>query len=176
MLTYFNKPKKKMRNDLIDIIHLNVIQTYKNYEAINAIRTLQMLSADCCIALQNTLDTINEITQFPSQQKTYCCIGYVNQNDLIAKANIRADICRRIASGQISFGILVFDDTTCNIGSKTWVNRHLGRLIRMGEPHNFIDNCEEHVISVQSVGGRATHLTDQNNLIELVEKGLNNNA
>ena len=83
-----------------------------------------------------------------------CVISYVGRNSNM-RIPLREDIMRRIETGQVDFGIIVFKrclepilcDKYYDTGSKAWINSLLGTLGNA----IFIDDAEDHYNSVKSM-------------------------
>lgn len=119
-------------------------------------RVLKTLSASLRLDLHGVLDCIehNKTLQTTSKH-TICVISFVGVNSETRRL-ARKEIQTRIQTGQISFGILVFNrgsekksdrNTYSKPGSKAWVNSLLQLPIDI--PGIFIDDSEDHVLSVK---------------------------
>jgi hypothetical protein len=79
------------------------------------------------------------------------CISFVGPNTHIVA---KEDIQRRIQTGQITYGVLVFKrgrgkdaKQFVEAGGKAWVNRHIPPM----EPTLFVDDSKDHIRSTQFV-------------------------
>lgn len=124
----------------------------------NAEDTLNKYSADIRLDYHNVLDLTGPYQPLMSNQDRgkhiICVISYVGKNS-DRRIEARKDIMRRIETGQIDFGILIFkrclEPILCNkfhdVGSKAWVNFLLGTRGNAV----FIDDSDDHYNSVRSM-------------------------
>lgn len=180
---YCKKCRKVRQKDLIELINPMGNTIYQQNQLEEATFMLKTLcAADVRLDLHKTLDTIAPNTKLPT--RSVCCLSYVGSLTATRK-DARDDIIARIASGQIKFGALVFrrgshrDPEAANRftdpGSKAWFNQILpaetleitakgGKDVRL-----FVDDSEDHVLSVQSVGVKSVQIERGGRLLKILE-------
>ena len=142
-----------------------VCQTAKEAESI-----LSKLPACLRLDLHKTLDTLDpNIPIFETSQ--VCCISYVGRlSD--TRNYAREDILDRIKYEQIEYGVLIFkrgkniNEPFTEDGSKAWVNKCIP--FKHFEPL-FIDDSEDHVLSVSSVGIKSVQIYPNDSLFDLLD-------
>lgn len=170
-LAFCKTCRKKHSKDILEIVNENTFTIYKDSEIEEAEASLKNLEADIRLDLHKTLDTINSDIMLP---RSTCCISYVGRLTS-TRINARQEIQERIRSGQLLFGALVFargsrktpveSNKFKEPGSKAWFNQ----LIKGTDPL-FIDDSDDHVLSVESIGVRSLQLYSGENLLSLINK------
>jgi hypothetical protein len=175
----FCKPCRKIRGkDLLTLIRFVHKSKKVQIEVVNysdqdiAEKQLSMLTSDLRLDLHKTLDTISPSIKFPMGY--VCCVSYVGR---LTKTRIEAqrDIINRMQKNQITFGALVYNrgseksgnrNDFTEPGGKAWFNRLVNSNI--SEPL-FVDDSEDHVLSVRSIGVRSIQIKPQMKLLKLLE-------
>lgn len=154
--------------DICEIItrdEIVVCQTAKEAESI-----LSTMPACLRLDLHKTLDTLDpNVHIFETSQ--VCCISYVGRLSDI-RNHAREDILDRIKYEQIEYGVLVFkrgknvDELFIEEGSKAWVNKCIPwkEYIPL-----FIDDSEDHVLSVNSIGIKSVQICPDDSLFDLLD-------
>jgi len=138
------------------------------------LRTLPMYKADLRLDLHNTLNTIAPTTELPT--KSACCISYVGKF-IVTRIQAMQEIRERMDAGQIKFGVLVFKRASnrdspeiknrfTEIGSKAWFNKILPAEDESKKL--FIDDSEDHVESVRSIGVHSVQINPGESLLSLI--------
>ena len=180
----FCGPCRKIRGkdilELIEVKNGNVItHIFQDNQINDAEIMLENMTADIRLDLHKTLDTISTNTQFSLKKETsFCCVSYVGQLTT-TRISAKDDIIQRIKTGQLSFGALVFkrgphkDPIMANNftvpGSKAWFNLHL----KYTNCPLFVDDSEDHVLSVSSIGVKSIQLNSTETLINVVKEHVN---
>jgi hypothetical protein len=120
---------------------------------------LREFQTDLRLDLHGVLDTIHsEKLLLPSDLRenvNICVISYVGKAGTI-RDHAREETIKRIKTGQINFGFLVFNrgrrgeenkNTFHEVGSKAWINNLLG----VKNQAHFIDDGFDHVESTKSM-------------------------
>lgn len=160
---------KKRMNDLIEVIHMKdgelVVDRYQSWSVAEAEEFLKSRSAIVRIDLHNVLDLIDDHTKkIVSDSSKMAGCSYVGTTTR-TRADAHDDFKRRILSGQLGWGVLVFKrgkhgkpdaHSFQEVGSKAWFNRN----VQFDERAIFLDDSDDHVDSVESLGikGLRTHL------------------
>jgi hypothetical protein len=156
-------------NDLIEVIYMKdgelVVDRYATWSVAEAEEFIKGRPAVIRIDLHNVLDLIDDHTKsvVSDSSKMVGC-SYVGTTTR-TRVDAHEDFKRRILSGQLGWGVLVFKrgkhgkpdaHTFQEPGSKAWFNRHLP----FDEHAIFLDDSNDHVNSVASLGikGLKTHL------------------
>ena len=170
-LAYCKKCRKAHSGDVLEIVTENEITIYTSTQVQEAENALSKLRAEIRLDLHKTLDTVPPEQSLPPSS---CCISYVGQLTQ-TRVSAREEIQERIASGQLQFGALVFargsrkNPEAANhfveVGSKAWFNKWVA-----GENPIFLDDSEDHVLSVESVGIASYQVNG--NLMSILEKAL----
>lgn len=141
------------KQDIMELILPDSVIQYQDH--IEAEQVLANLTANVRLDLHNVLDTVAEDYQLPYDKEECCCISFVGQTSS-TRVQAKYEMIRRIESGQIKFGALVFArgnrrrpqeaSTFTKIGSKAWFNMHVKAT---SSTPIFIDDSEDHIDSVQ---------------------------
>ena len=142
-----------MSKDLIEIITKDSTFTFTFEEIQEVEEWLSKQSIPLRLDLHGVADILNYEDVLPAETCVISFVGrYSNTRDYA-----RHDIVYRIMSGQIVFGILVFErgrrnrknqNTFHNVGSKAWVNSHIERVKNVRNV--FVDDSYDHYNSVKS--------------------------
>lgn len=177
-VVYCKKCRKIRQNDLIEIICRDSNQTFfLNSESEAEIYLKKFCKANIRLDLHKTLDTISSSTKLPTDSA--CCVSYVGALT-ITRSEARSEIKQRINTGQIRFGVLVFKrgssrnpeeaNRFTDPGSKAWFNN----ILPADDDDNcgvlFVDDSEDHVNSVQSIGIPSILIKPGENLLKLINK------
>jgi hypothetical protein len=170
-LAYCKPCRKKHSKDILELVTAESFQIFNSSQVDDAESALSKLEADFRLDLHKTLDTIPEDTKLPGPS---CCVSYVGQLTG-TRISAREEIQRRIKTGQLLFGALVFargsrkNPEACNtfkdVGSKAWFNL----LVKSDNPL-FVDDSDDHVLSVESVGIRSIQIYPNQHLLPLLNK------
>jgi len=168
-LAYCKPCRKKHSKDILEFVTADSFKIFTSDQTDESESLLSELKADLRLDLHKTLDTIPIDTELPDKT---CCLSYVGQLTA-TRISAREEIQERIKSGQLNFGALVFargsrkNIEACNtfkdIGSKAWFNL----LVKSDKPV-FIDDSDDHVLSVESVGIRSIQIHPDQNLLDLI--------
>lgn len=141
------------KKDVVEIIVPDNVERYHDVKIAEDV--LGKLSANVRLDLHNVLDTIPENATLKYNQEDCCCISFVGQTSQI-RVQAKNEIIRRINSGQIAFGALIFKrgnrrnpkeiNTYTVAGSKAWFNKCLQST---WTTPIFADDSNDHVQSVQ---------------------------
>lgn len=168
----FCPPCRKLRNlDVCEIITSDRVIYYSDISEAESL--LKTMPATLRLDLHHTLDTVDSDFNVFSDS---CCISYVGKlTD--TRLFARLDIQDRIKTGQIKYGVLIFKrgnskspDKGCKFiepGSKAWFNKIVP--VDSGLEPLFIDDSEDHVKSVQSIGIRSIQIFPNDKLTDLIE-------
>jgi hypothetical protein len=168
-LAYCKDCRKNHSKDILEIVTVDEFRIFDSSQIDDAEAALSELEADFRLDLHLTLDTIPIDAKLPGSS---CCVSYVGQLTT-TRISAREEIQERIKSGQLLFGALVFargprkNPDVCNafkeVGSKAWFNL----LVKSDNPL-FVDDSDDHVLSVESVGIRSIQIYPDQNLLDLM--------
>ena len=164
-------------DDIVEIIHKNstnnVIYTiYPDNNINNAnLHLLSLNKVDIVLDLHGVLDTVTQNKMISYDSSIVCCsfVGKHSKNRISA----RKEISERILSGQILWGVLIFQRkrNRKNIykichkdGSKAW-------FCKLVKAKYFLDDSIDHVESVETIDNSVTeayHVED--NFMEIMDK------
>ena len=149
--------REKMRDDILEVAYRDEESgeiksvLFKKDKPLEAEELLQKLKADVVFDMHNVLDILphDEILFDSKYNKRLVCCSYVGAESYGLRTRTLADIKRRIESGQIHWGALVFRREHGNgeyhkRGSKAWLCRQTGA-------QHFIDDGIDHIESVESL-------------------------
>ena len=176
-LAYCKPCRKKHSKDILEIITEDSFTVYNRSQVEEAEADLAELKAELRLDLHKTLDTLPFDTELSAST---CCVSYVGQLTS-TRIQAREEIQERIRTGQLKFGALVFargprkNPEACNsftdVGSKAWFNK----LVK-GENPIFVDDSEDHVLSVEGVGVQSIQLFSDQHLLLVLEAAVRGNA
>ena len=171
----FCRDCRKIRTkDILELISKDDFEIFQEAGVEDAENKLKEFTSNIRLDLHKTLSTIDKSVKLP--QGT-CCVSYVGQVTS-TRVLARLDIQDRIKSGQLAFGGLVFKrashkDPDRNhfqkTGSKAWFNQ----LVKYkSKSCIFVDDSEDHVLSVQSTGLpglKSIQIKPYDDLLELIK-------
>jgi len=170
-LAYCKTCRKKHSKDILEFVTSDSFKIFTIDQTEEAESLLSELQSDLRLDLHKTLDTIPIDTKLPDKT---CCLSYVGQLTA-TRISAREEIQERIKSGQLCFGALVFargsrkNIEACNrftdVGSKAWFN-----MFVKSDKALFIDDSDDHVLSVESVGIHSIQIYPDQRLLELIGK------
>lgn len=140
--------------DLLEVIETQTTRSYTNIQ--KAQHHLQSLpETSVRLDFHGVLDTLLPSQPLPSHH-TYCVISFVGPTG-ITRNLVRQQIQERIETGQILFGVLVFQKgytrqekrSFIAPGGKAWVHAQLPKLPT--SPIYFLDDHMEHIRSAQTL-------------------------
>ncbi len=140
-----------MEKEICQIITKTSSNTYTTTTSTQAEEELRQLSASLRLDFHGVADLLPANLQLPTS--SVCIISYVGSKSPY-RQEVKEEIEKRMASGQIQFGVIVFvrgsgKKRNCftNPGSKAWVNS----LLQIPESVKgvFIDDAEDHILSTQ---------------------------
>jgi hypothetical protein len=132
-------------------------QVFAHDSLAEAEAALKELSASIRLDLHGVLNCIEPEQPLTTHDKEICVISFVGVNS-DTRALARKEIQQRIETGQVKFGLLVFNrgsqkkqdrNSYFKPGSKAWANSLIklpGDLIG-----RFIDDSEDHILSVKAL-------------------------
>ncbi len=164
-------------NDLMEYIYKEddviITKIFTKSQLAEAEILLKSLTADIRLDLHNVLDLFDHEYNF-IVHKSICCISFVGKFSKLRQF-AKNDVKKRILSGQVDFGILVFargrnknKNKFTDIGSKAWVNNHL----KYGGKALFIDDGYDHIKSTDSLGNKdiETFWLDEKSISKVIIK------
>ena len=171
-IAYCKPCRANRTSDILEYISGEEFQIFSEKDLGEAEEFLRGKCADLRLDLHKTLDSISAKTKLPTSSA--CCVSYVG---CLTETRIaaREDIMDRIRKGQILFGVLIFkrgsarmtDDernSFTSVGSKAWFNL----LCKYSTKPLFIDDSEDHVLSVRSIGVESIQIKSGQNLLNLI--------
>lgn len=140
-----------MEKEICQIITKTSSNIYTTISFTHAEKELKTLQATLRLDFHGVADLLPADLQLPT--KSACIISYVGTKSPY-RPEVIEEIHKRMASGQINFGVLVFvrgskKNRNCftNPGSKAWINSLL--QVKEGVRGIFIDDMEDHILSTQ---------------------------
>ena len=174
-LAYCKTCRKKHSKDILELITEDSFTIFNISQIKEAEVVLKNLEADIRLDLHKTLDTLDDDVKLPGSS---CCVSYVGRLTE-TRIGAREEIQERIKSGQLIFGALVFArgsrknpeaaNKFTDPGSKAWFNQ-----LVQGTNTIFVDDSDDHVLSVESIGVTSFQLYPENNLLVLLKNVMKN--
>jgi len=164
--------------DLIEVIYKNgagvesrIFTSEKQQDAEAFLATFG--NSHIVVDLHGVLGTVEEDVVLPkSDEDVISCCSYVGRYTT-TRYDAYQDIFDRVESGQIVWGVLVFNrgnprkesaDAYHEVGSKAWYCKIVNAAL-------FCDDSLDHIRSVESFcGNRSIHITKQRPLLKVLEK------
>ena len=176
-LAYCKPCRKKHSKDILEIVTEDSFTIYNSSQVAEAEAALAELEAEFRLDLHKTLDTV-DIDE--PMVKSSCCVSYVGQLT-VTRIGAREEIQERIKSGQLVFGALVFargsrkDPEAANkfqeVGSKAWFNKFV-----KGDNPIFVDDSDDHVLSVESIGITSYQIYPEGNLLVILDRAIEDSS
>ena len=172
------KSKHPTCNDIIEIIYDSqkgiVCKIYGDDQLDKARAHLEQFDIpDLVLDLHGVLDTVDPQTSFQKYTGCTACCSFVGKHSS-TREWARNEMSERILAKQIKWGVMVFKRKRnkkgvfkiCHtIGSKAWFCKAVGARY-------FIDDCRDHVESVNTINGTETEafqLGDGDELLKLLD-------
>lgn len=159
--------------DILEWVTVDSFKCFSEDEQSLAEQLLKENPSQFRLDLHKTLDTIDPKETLPDHT---CCVSYVGSLTQ-TRIGARLDIQNRIKTGQLKFGVLVFkrgshrDPEAANryqeVGSKAWFNRCVPNV--KGKVSVFVDDSNDHVLSVKSVGIQSQRILGRQNLLRVIQ-------
>ncbi len=164
-------------DDIVEIIYQNsennvVCKIYSNTDLNNAnLHLLSLNKVDIVLDLHGVLDTVDQDKVLSHNNSIVCCsfVGKHSKN----RKSARKEISERILSGQIMWGILVFQRkrNRKNVFQKCYKDGSKAWFCKLVKAKYFLDDSIDHVESVETIENSVTkayHVKD--NLMEILSK------
>ena len=157
--------------DILEWVRPDSFKCFQDHQVQEAEELLQSLKSQFRLDLHKTLNTIPPDVKVPPHT---CCVSYVGSLTE-TRIGAREEIRERIKSGQLEFGVLVFErgspkdpdrNRFTKIGSKAWFNRHVKPV--PGKQSVFIDDSVDHVFSVKTTGICSVQITERKDLLKMI--------